>query len=214
LAEPRFVAYVYPGWHPDPYRPGVDEWELLDGYRPRFAGQEPPPRPLGGPYRDDTDETAARQAALAADAGIEGFTYFLYFKPDHGLVLDQPMRRMIAQDGPAVAGTWCIRLPHDQFPVAPRDHMELPDIPAVDPATPLEDRPIEALSMADLEELLGRDDRIWSTLAYDGTTYRGAPRTPAGPDSVTPPAGPTVTPLRPGAAAAGGPDEAGSQGRS
>ena len=189
----RFVAYVYPGWHPDAYRSDIDEWDLLDRYRQRFPDQQPPLRPPDGPYRDDTDECARRHADLARQAGIEGFSYFLYFSPERGLIMAEPMRRMVAQGGPAVAATWCIRLPHDRFPVAPRDHMELPDIPTFDAGTPLEHRPIEALSLSDLESLLGADDQIWSTLAYDGSSYAGTRHMPVtGPDTV---AVPTTTPL-------------------
>jgi hypothetical protein len=191
----RFVAYVYPGWHADPYRPGIDEWSLMDGYLQRYPQQEAPPRPLDGPYRDDTPEAARRQADLAVDAGISAFTYFSYFKPDVGFVMDAPMRRMLdateAEGGPTVGGTWCIRLPHDHFPVAPSDHMELPDIPEFDADTPLEQRPIEALSLDDLEVILGADDALWEARAFDGTSGPRVRRSPSidasGPDTVNRP---------------------------
>src|SRR5438046_309426 len=75
----QFIAYAYPGWHAASWRAGLDEWQLMDTFAPYFPGHEPLPRPLQGPYDDSNPETARTQIGLARDAGIDGFTYFLFF---------------------------------------------------------------------------------------------------------------------------------------
>lgn len=171
----RLIAYVYPGWHPDPYRPGVDEWELLDGFRPYFEGHERPPGPLDGTagrYDDSNPATVAAQMALARAAGIEAFTFFTYYRPGEGFVMAQPMDAALEECARipdfGVAGTWCIRLPHDTFPVPARDQLEVPVEPVRDPDASLEDTPIELLTLRDLEELLGADDPAWAETVLDG----------------------------------------------
>ena len=160
--RPRFVAYVYPGWHDDPFRPGVDEWDLVESFHPYFKGHERPPRPAGGRYDDSRVETAAAQIALAASYGIEAFTYFTYYGRQ-GFVLGAPMNAAVeaaeSEAGFGVGATWCIRLPHDSFPV---EHDEARYAPAADAETTaardsgsLEDLPIEETTLRDLERLLG-----------------------------------------------------------
>lgn len=169
----RFIAYVYPGWHQTPYRPGIDEWALLDGFVPRFSGHEMIPLPLAGRYDDSTAETARRHRDTALAAGISGFTYFVYYRPGTDFVMADPIHRMIEilapSDAFVVGTTWCIRLPHDRFPVDPGDELEVPGRTDLCADLPLQDRPIESLSLADIDELLGPKDRIWSeTLIESG----------------------------------------------
>jgi hypothetical protein len=159
---PQFIAYVYPGWHANAYRPGVDEWRLLDGFTPYFPGQPPPLQPLAGRYDDTCAATAAGQIALARRHGIAGFIYFTYFS---GLdwVMDAPMRVALAAapDAFAVAGSWCIRLPHDSFPVLPHEPLEAS---AQGDGGQLEDMPIAGLTLAALEQLIGADDPLWDSV--------------------------------------------------
>jgi hypothetical protein len=167
----RFIAYVYPGWHPDPYRPGVDEWDLLKNFQPYFEGHTPPPRPIEGPYDDAQPTTAIAQVQLAASAGIEAFMYFTYYS-GHGFVMSAPMTAASkaidhVEDDFAIAGTWCVRLPHDQFPVPARDELESPGVPNHPPSGLLEDTPIELLTLRDLETLLGNNDPIWAGIAFN-----------------------------------------------
>jgi hypothetical protein len=184
---PRFIAYVYPGWHADEYRPGVDEWKLLDEFRPYFDGHATPARPLHGTYDDSDPVTARRQVAEAAAAGIEGFSYFTYYGPQ-GFVMQRPMELAFEAAEPragdfGIMATWCVRLPHDRFPVSKGDDLEMP---AERPprAAELEELPIEALTLADLEDLVACDDPAWDTsIALGWDASRGSRRAVAGTDS-------------------------------
>jgi hypothetical protein len=189
---PRYVAYVYPGWHPSSYRPGIDEWRLLHTFEPYFPGHLPPPKPIHGPYDDSHPETAAAQIALARSMGIEAFTYFMYYSP-HGLVMAEPMTRALeasaSLDGAfGIGGTLCLRLPHDRFPVPARDELEPPPPPPAAEGTSLDDTPIERLTLRDLAKLVGEDAAVWSELTLTGHVGRpsaNAPLQADGPDSGT-----------------------------
>jgi len=164
---PFFVAFAYPGWHPSPYRPGVDEWDLLANFRPYFEGHLAPPKPAHGPYSDVDPETAREHVRMASEAGIRAFMYFLYYGKD-GFVMDEPMKRTLdacarSAEECYVAGTWCVRLPHNEFPIAPRDELEVPAASATSAEAQIEDKPIESLTLRDLEILLA-DDRSWSDI--------------------------------------------------
>lgn len=165
MTGPQFIAYVYPGWHADPYRPGVDEWTLLDGFRPYFAGHRPPAEPAGGRYDDTDPAVAARQIDQARAAGIGGFTYFLYWGA-RGFVMDRPMevaRDVAADAGFTVGGTWCVRLPHDRFPVVAGDALPPPREAGPTDAA-LEDRRIDELTIGDFERLIDEWDDSWLDL--------------------------------------------------
>jgi hypothetical protein len=119
-SAPFFVAYIYPGWHWSPYRPDVNEWELLDKFEPYFDDHQPPPRPLEGYYDDAKPETALKQIEIAKSFGINAFSYFLYYEPEQ-FVLSEPID-IAFQTATEVSDfkislTWCIRLPHNEFPL-------------------------------------------------------------------------------------------------
>jgi hypothetical protein len=169
-----FIAYVYPGWHADKYRPGVNEWRLLDDFKPYFAGHLPPTLPQGGPYDDSKLQTAERHVDLALKYGIQAFSYFVY-RSAEGLVLDSPMR--LAQQAAAttsdrffISGTWCVRLPHESFPVLPGDQLDLPDFDCArnhdgrqvdSSAEEVRDVQIQRLSVRDLAALYGMQNEDW-----------------------------------------------------
>jgi hypothetical protein len=183
--EPLFVAFAYPGWHSSAYRPGVVEWNLLENFQPYFPGHCPPPMPAHGQYDDADPATASRHVRLASQAGIRAFMYFLYYGPD-GFVMDEPMKLTLdasaqLESDVSIAGTWCVRLPHNQFPVAPRDELDIPAAPATPREIDMEDKPIESLTLRDLETLLGDDDS-WKDilLTYEVAQPR---RRPVGPDA-------------------------------
>lgn len=118
-SAPLIVAYVYGGWHRALWRPHVDEWALLDNWKPYFQGHAPAYRPLSGPYDDTLLVTARRQVRSAATHGISGFSYFLY-ADEHGLVMDLPARqalRAAGETGFGIGLTWCLRLPHYDLPI-------------------------------------------------------------------------------------------------
>jgi hypothetical protein len=123
-SAPFFVAYVYPGWHPSAYRPGVNEWDLLDQFVSYFDGHCPPLTPVAGRYDDAHVDTVTRQIHEARAHGIDAFTYFLYYSPE-GFVLDEPLPAVSAVSETVgdfeFSLTWCIRLPHDHFPIRVTD---------------------------------------------------------------------------------------------
>lgn len=183
-AHPLFVAFAYPGWHPSTYRPGVVEWDLLTNFRPYFEGHRAPPRPVHGPYNDADPATARSHIHLARNAGIGAFMYFLYYGAD-GFVMDEPMKWTLSVSAQAgddffVAGTWCVRLPHNVFPVAPLDKLEIPVTSPVGDDVDIEDKPIESLTLRDLEALLG-EDSSWESIMLGYEIARPKSR-PAGPD--------------------------------
>jgi hypothetical protein len=165
-SPPQFVAYVYPGWHHSAFRPSTDEWDLLETFRPYFEGHLPPPQPVGGAYDDADPATTRRQLDLAAAAGVDAFLYFMYYGPA-GFVLSAPMDSAVASSAARpdvdIAGAWCVRLPHDRFPVPDRAALEAPRA-AAERGETLATTPVELLTMRDLTDLVGPDDQIWSTV--------------------------------------------------
>jgi hypothetical protein len=157
-----FIAYVYPGWHHDPFRPAVDEWSLLDRFEPYFRGHIPPMRPLGGPYDDSTLATARRHHKTAKAHGIRAFTYFTYPTPEQ-FVLSQPLAKMLdvatESSGFYVSTTWCLRLPISEFPLPVSDGSAAQvtlnrHSLAARGASPTE-KPLENLTPSDLRYLMG-----------------------------------------------------------
>jgi hypothetical protein len=100
---------------------------------------------------------------MAVDAGIEAFLYFMYYD-GRDFVMSKPM--MVAlQEAAAdfgIAASWCVRLPHDQFPVPALDELELPSPPPHPFTGKLEDTPLELLTLRDLQFLLEEDDPLWT----------------------------------------------------
>jgi len=120
-SPPTFVAYVYPGWHQSPYRPTLNEWELLDRFAPYFDGHLPPAKPLDGErYDDSKPQTALKHIHLAQSFGINAFTYFIYYASGE-FVLSSPVTeafRLAAEVAPFEIGlTLCFRLPHVELPI-------------------------------------------------------------------------------------------------
>jgi Glycosyltransferase WbsX len=146
--ELTFVAYYYPGWHQEPWKPS-DEWALLDEDRPIFPGHVPLDKPLAGLYDDTDPDVLRRQIGEAAKAGISAFSFFLYYGPD-GYVLDQPTVLALKEAANApgclsVGVTWCMRLPHQYFPIPISD-----DSAPLASAEPRDVPPPTAWSVADI----------------------------------------------------------------
>jgi len=158
----QFVAYVYPGWHFSLFRPTVNEWSLLTRFKPYFHGHLPPPQPVSGPYDDSAKEIVGNQLELAHKFSLAGFTYFLYFQSS-GYVFDKPLQTAleISRVHPRlqISTTWCMRLPHNVFPILSRQHkrgaFHQPLREVLQATLPLDRRPLNQLSIADLEALFG-----------------------------------------------------------
>lgn len=179
----RFVAYVYPGWHSDEYRPKVNEWKLLDDFEPRFAGHPLPLQPLGGRYDDSRPDTVARQMELASIHGVEAFSYFTYFSGDR-LFLEEGMNTAFAipdtDRRTDVCTTWCIRLPHTSFPVDQGEHIETAPHeigPMGGPRAIAESR-IENLTVRDVSQLVGEssDDPLLAMMSSAIRTVLASPQ--------------------------------------
>ena len=157
---PHFVAYVYPGWHLDPYRPGVDEWALLDNFQPAFDGHLPPLEPSRGRYDDNDPAVFIDQMGTAIAHGIDSFTYFLYAATS-GLVLATPMNTAYdkAGDGFTVGATWCLRLPHKNFPVEAGVEQEPEAAKGNDDLT---EKRLDRLTIAEIDELLKDEVPNWT----------------------------------------------------
>jgi hypothetical protein len=167
--DPTFVAYVYPGWHESDYRPGTNEWELLSRYQPYFPGHPPPLRPIAGAYDDAEAATTAAQIALALQAGITAFAYFMYYEGTRGFVLSKPMTNAVRVQRPPgadfrVAGVWCVRLPHDRFPLPSRRDLEAGLTPPSRRGATATATPLELLTLRDLEQLVSPDSSVWSSV--------------------------------------------------
>ncbi|TWH52613.1 glycosyl transferase family WbsX [Rhodococcus rhodochrous J38] len=186
MNRPVFIAYVYPGWHADSYRPKIDEWDLLFKFRPYFKGHQRPARPAYGLYDDTLASTASRQISEAQRYGIHAFTYFLYWGAD-GFVMGEPMEvawRVSAHSSEKfmIGGTWCVRLPHNRFPVTPGDSLEIPEGARSDPLL-LEDRRIDDLTIRELERLIPDWDDSWLVNSRISRRFnRRVPGCGVGPD--------------------------------
>jgi hypothetical protein len=135
--KPKIVAYNYPGWHRSPWK-DMDEWGLLDERRPLFEGHQPLRTPARGRYDDRDADVLRSQIREALTAGINAFTYFLYFGPD-GFVLDEPTRRALeAVDGTPfeIGVTWCLRHPYQNFPVPLANGLSESGQPVVEKTAP------------------------------------------------------------------------------
>jgi Glycosyltransferase WbsX len=169
-SKPTFVAYLYPGWHADPYRPGINEWDLIQNFHPYFKDHKRPPRPINGPYDDSDPATIENQLTLAYNSGINVFLFFTYFGLD-GFVMSLPMETSIdisyrLDSNIEIAGSWCVRLPHDQFPVPARDILEITEKVQFMQSKSIKDKLIELSTIEDLEQLLGAEDDIWNVFTF------------------------------------------------
>jgi len=121
----RVLAYVYPGWHPIPERDesfhaGFTEWELVRDCQARFVGHAQPRVPLLGAYDDrDPDEVRLR-LELAAEHGIDGLVYGLFWCRGKRVFEDALDRGLLGSpQGRAFpfAVMWANRMPRRVLPV-------------------------------------------------------------------------------------------------
>lgn len=83
--NPRIIAFYLPQFYPTPendlwWQPGFTEWTNVTHAKPLYKNHYQPrfPRELGF-YDLRVSETREKQAALAREAGIEGFCYWHYW---------------------------------------------------------------------------------------------------------------------------------------
>ena len=85
MSLPRIIAFYLPQYYPTPindkwYGEGFTEWTNVRAAKPLFRGHEQPKVPGELGYYDLRDPAIREaQAALAREAGVEGFCYYHYW---------------------------------------------------------------------------------------------------------------------------------------
>ncbi len=91
----QVAAYYFPNYHQEPrnaahYGPGWNEWALVRGATPRYAGHQQPKVPLWG-YEDEADPAVfARKIDAAADHGVDCFLFDWYWH-EEGMFLQRAL---------------------------------------------------------------------------------------------------------------------------
>lgn len=102
----RVIAFYLPQFHPvevnDKYwGKGFTEWRNVAKARPLFRGHNEPRIPADLGYYDlRMPETREQQAALAKEAGIEGFCYWHYWFGNGKEVLERPFDEVVRSGDP------------------------------------------------------------------------------------------------------------------
>jgi lipopolysaccharide biosynthesis protein len=102
----RVIAYYLPQYHPIPennewWGPGFTEWTNVAKAKPLFPGHNQPNIPADlGFYDLRNSETRELQAALAKEAGIEGFCYWHYWFGNGRQLLERPFDEVVKSGKP------------------------------------------------------------------------------------------------------------------
>lgn len=106
MGKNRVIAFYLPQYHPIPendawWGPGFTEWTNVVAAKPLFRGHVEPRIPADlGFYDLRLPETREAQAALAREAGIEGFCYYHYWFGNGRQLLERPFNEVLASGKP------------------------------------------------------------------------------------------------------------------
>lgn len=106
MEKNRVIAFYLPQFHPIPendawWGPGFTEWTNVAAAKPLFRGHIQPRIPADlGFYDLRLPETREAQAALARDAGIEGFCYYHYWFGNGRQLLERPFNEVVSSGKP------------------------------------------------------------------------------------------------------------------
>ena len=108
----RVIAYYLPQYHPIPendkyWGKGFTEWRNVGKAKPLFRGHSQPRVPADLGYYDlRLPEIREEQAALAREAGIEGFCYWHYWFGNGKQLLEMPFNEVLHTGKPDF--TFCL----------------------------------------------------------------------------------------------------------
>ena len=104
--KPRIIAFYLPQYHPTPHNDqwwgkGFTEWTNVVRAKKLFPGHYQPKIPADlGFYDLRVPEVREQQAALAREAGIEGFCYYEYWFGNGHEELELPFKEVVASGKP------------------------------------------------------------------------------------------------------------------
>lgn len=106
MKKARVIAFYLPQFHPTPdndkwWGKGFTEWTNVAKAKPLFKGHYQPHIPADlGFYDLRLPEVREAQAAMARDAGIEGFCYYHYWFGNGKQELERPFNEVLASGHP------------------------------------------------------------------------------------------------------------------